>query len=41
VAQRVVEQLSERLIENIAWEVVPDIAEREIRAAIAEITKES
>ena len=40
VALRVVEQLSERLIENIAWEVVPDIAEREIRAAIAEITKE-
>jgi hypothetical protein len=35
----VVERLSPQVIEHIAWEVVPEIAEREIRAAIAEITK--
>ena len=36
IARRVVEQMSEKVVREIAWEVVPDLAELLIKQKIAE-----
>ncbi len=41
VARRVVELLSESVIRDVAWEAVPEIAERLIRERISEIEAEA
>ena len=41
LARRVVEQLSETVVRDIAWEAVPEIAERLIRERIREIEEEA
>jgi hypothetical protein len=39
IARRVVEMMSEKVIQEIAWEVVPDLAELMIRRQLEEKTK--
>ena len=39
IARRVVEMMSEKVIQEIAWEVVPDLAELMIKRQLEEKTK--
>jgi CheY-like chemotaxis protein len=41
IARRVVERLSERVLREIAWDVVPDLAEIIVRERIRELERES
>jgi hypothetical protein len=37
IAQRVVAQVSEKIVREIAWEVIPDVAELVIKQRIKEL----
>ena len=39
IARRVVQLLSDKAVRDIAWEVVPEYAERLVRERIAEVEK--
>jgi hypothetical protein len=39
IARRVVEQLSDQVIREVAWEVIPDLAEILIKQRISELER--
>jgi hypothetical protein len=41
IARRVVELLSDQVIRNIAWEVIPDVAEMVVKERIRQLEAEA
>lgn len=41
IARRVVELMSDQVIRNIAWEVIPDLAEMVVRERIRQLESEA
>jgi hypothetical protein len=41
IARRVVELMSDQLVRNIAWEVIPDVAEAVVRERVRELEGET
>lgn len=41
IARRVIELMSDQVVKNIAWEVIPDLAEIVVRERIKELEQET
>lgn len=41
IARRVIELMSDQVVRNIAWEVIPDLAEIVVRERIKELEQET